>query len=295
MRKSNRVSKMNYSPLRYPGGKAKITPLVNLLMESSGVKNGTYIEPFVGGAGVALSLLFDNKVDRIVINDYDVAIYSIWNAIINETENFISLIEDTPISVEEWKKQKKIYIEKNDTYSIELAFATFYLNRTNRSGIIKAGPIGGYEQTGNYLIDARYNKSDLIKRIQKISTYQGKIILYNKEIRDFIVNYLPIYHNNSFIYFDPPYFKKGKELYKNFFNLTDHRDIAELIRGLNIPWMVTYDDEAEIVDLYKDKFIKRYEINHSAANKGKNREIIALSSDFWPSKDAIGKLKMDIR
>lgn len=286
---------MNYSPLRYPGGKAKIAPLVNLLMESSGVNNGTYIEPFVGGAGVALSLLFDNRVNQIVINDYDVAIYSVWNAILHETEKLISLIKDTPVSVEEWKKQKKIYIEKNDAYSIELAFATFYLNRTNRSGIITAGPIGGYDQTGNYLIDARYNKSDLIKRIQKISAYQDKIILYNREIRDFIVNCLPIYNKNSFIYFDPPYFKKGKELYKNFFNLTDHREIAQLIRELNIPWMLTYDDEGEIVELYKDKFIKRYQINHSAANKGKNREIIALSSDFWPTNDAISKLNLDIR
>lgn len=286
---------MNYSPLRYPGGKAKITPLVNLLMESSGIKNGTYIEPFVGGGGVALSLLFNNKVENIVINDYDVAIYSIWNAIINETEDLIALIEDTPISVETWKKQKEIYATQKDKYSIELAFATFYLNRTNRSGIIKAGPIGGYDQTGNYLIDARYNKTDLIKRIKNISAYKDKIILYNSEIRDFIINFLPHYNDNSFIYFDPPYFKKGKELYKNFFNLTDHCDIAKLICNLNIPWMLTYDDEQEIVDLYKEKHIKRYEINHSAANKGRNKEIIALSDNFWPSTDALDKLNMNIR
>ncbi len=286
---------MNYSPLRYPGGKAKITPLVNLLIESSGVQNGTYIEPFVGGAGVALSLLFNKKVDKIVINDYDVAIFSVWNAILNETDKLISLIENTPISVEEWRQQKKIYIEQNNAYSLELAFATFYLNRTNRSGIIKAGPIGGYSQTGNYSIDARYNKADLIKRIQRISTNKEKIILYNKEIRDFIVNYLPLYHENSFIYFDPPYLKKGKELYKNFFKLEDHCEIAELICRLNIPWMLTYDDEDEIVKLYKDKYIKRYEINHSAANRGKNKEIIALSSDFWPSNDILAELHMDIR
>ncbi|MCI8326048.1 MAG: DNA adenine methylase [Clostridia bacterium] len=286
---------MNYSPLRYPGGKAKITPLVNLLMESSGVKNGTYIEPFAGGAGVALALLFNNQTDRIVINDYDVAIYSIWNAIINETDKFVSLIETKPISVEEWREQKKIYVEHNNEYSIELAFATFYLNRTNRSGIIKAGPIGGYDQTGNYLIDARYNKVDLINRIRRIAKFKERIILYNKEIREFIVDYLPLYNYNSFAYFDPPYFKKGKELYKNFFNYTDHRDIAKLICKADIPWMLTYDDENEMVELYKDKYIKRYEINYSAANKGRNKEIIALSDDFWPSKDIMDKLKIDIR
>lgn len=163
---------MNYSPLRYPGGKTKIAPMVKLLIEKSGMKNVTYVEPFAGGAGVSLELLFSGEVDHIVINDYDKAIYSIWRAIIENTNQFVDLIENTEVSIDEWYRQKNIYTNQSNRYSVELAFATFFLNRTNRSGILAAGPIGGYAQNGNYLIDARYNKEELINRILRIAKYR---------------------------------------------------------------------------------------------------------------------------
>ena len=141
---------MNYSPLRYPGGKTKIAPMVKLLIEKSGMKNVTYVEPFAGGAGVSLELLFSGEVDHIVINDYDKAIYSIWRAIIDNTNQFVELIENTEVSIDEWYRQKNIYTNQSNRYSVELAFATFFLNRTNRSGILAAGPIGGYEQNGAF-------------------------------------------------------------------------------------------------------------------------------------------------
>ena len=160
---------MNYSPLRYPGGKSKIAPFVSLLIEKTNLGECTYVEPFAGGAGVALSLLFDGTVTSIVINDYDKAIYSMWKAILEETEDFINLVRTVPLTIDEWRKQKQIYNDENKKYSLKLGFATFYLNRTNRSGILAAGPIGGYKQTGNYLMDVRYNREDLIQRIKKIS------------------------------------------------------------------------------------------------------------------------------
>lgn len=287
---------MNYSPLRYPGGKTRITPLVEVLMKKAGVNNkGTYIEPFVGGAGVALRLLLNNKVERVVINDYDIAIYSFWYAILNETYSFISLIKNTPITIEEWNKQKHIYSTRQDKYSIELGFATFFLNRANRSGILSAGPIGGYKQTGKYLIDARFNKEKLIEKILLIAKQKDRISLHNLEIKDFIRDIIPNFTVNSFVYFDPPYFKKGKELYKNFFSAQDHKDIAQLIYGLRIPWMLTYDDVEEIISLYDSYSLKRYDINYSVANKGKNSEIIALSNNFWPTNNNLANFKMNIR
>ena len=286
---------MNYSPLRYPGGKARITPLVKMLMESAGVHHGCYIEPFVGGGGVALSLLLNDKVSRIVINDYDISIYSVWHAILNETNKLISLIEKTPITIEEWHRQKNIFANNNDKYSLELAFATFFLNRTNRSGILKAGPIGGYDQNGRYLIDARFNKLKLINKIIKISEHKQKIYLYNQDIEQFILETLPNYADNSFIYFDPPYYKKGRELYKNFFTPKDHDRIAELLFHLNIPWMITYDNEDYIENLYSKNYIKKYDINYCLANKGKDNEIIALSTNFWPRENELEKLKFNIK
>ena len=203
---------MNYSPLRYPGGKSKLTPLVEKLMQSAGINNGVYIEPFVGGGGVALSLLINKKVRKIVINDYDVAIYSVWYAILNETDEFLKMIDNAILTVDEWKKQKDYYLNNKTAYSIQLAFATFYLNRTNRSGILKAGPIGGYDQKGNYPISARFNKEKLKERVRLIASYKSKIKLYNMEIKDFIRKVIPRYRNDCFVYFETFFIK----IFSNF-------------------------------------------------------------------------------
>ena len=253
---------MNYSPLRYPGGKCKIAPLIRLIIEKSGGSDITYIEPFAGGAGVALSLLIEGAVNQIVINDYDKAIYSFWRALKEAPQELIDLIEHTPLTIDEWKHQKEIYCTQNNRYSVELGFAAFYLNRTNRSGILNAGPIGGYNQTGNYSMDARFNRAALIGRIQEIAKYKSQIVVYNKEIRSFISGVIPKYQTNAFAYFDPPYYENGQRLYKNFFSPTDHADIAHsIINGVNCPWVITYDDVPKLREIYSDFVQRRYNLN----------------------------------
>lgn len=284
---------MNYSPLRYPGGKNKLYPLVKLMINRNS-NDLTYIEPFVGGGGLALALLYNEDVKKIVINDYDKAIYSVWRAILTETDKFIDLINKTPITIEEWYHQRSIYLNKNKKYSLELGFATFFLNRTNRSGVLKAGPIGGYSQKGVYKIDCRYNKEQLIKKIIDISKNKNKIKLYNYDIRTFIKKIIPLY-KDTFIYFDPPYFNKGKELYKNFFNKQDHEEIAALIKSLNGNWMVTYDNSETIKEIYKEYDIKKYKVIYSLANTGESEELIFTSSPvIWPSKKDLETIKINI-
>ena len=251
MANNKNIKIKNYSPLRYPGGKVKLYPLVSSLIKKANIKHTVYIEPFAGGAGLALSLLYNNDVDEIVINDYDKAVYSMWRAILTQSQRFIQLIRDTPVTIEEWYHQKNIYLTQKDRYSLELGFATFYLNRANRSGIITAGPIGGYEQNGNYKIDVRFNKDDLIKRVKKIASYRDKIHLYNHDVRVFIKKYIPKYIDRAFIYFDPPYYDKGKMLYKNFFTEKDHKEIYGLVQQLRCPWIVTYDNAKEIREIWK--------------------------------------------
>lgn len=287
---------MLYSPLRYPGGKGKLAPFMGLMINKMNIKNGTYIEPFAGGAGVALMLLMEGYVDDIVINDYDKAIYSVWRAIISESENLVDRILDTPVNIDEWKKQKEIYVEQNKKYSLDLAFATFFLNRTNRSGILTGGPIGGFEQTGNYGIDARYNAEKLAERIRAIAKYKKHIKVYNKEIVSFIENVLPNYGQNSLTYFDPPYFNKGPELYKNFFDKEDHAKIAQLIlNGVPGNWIITYDDTPEIIELYKQQCIRRYDLNYSAANTGKSSEVIVFNDNkFCPTNQELLNQEINI-
>jgi len=266
---------MIYSPLRYPGGKGKLAPLMELLIKNTGHVGGTYIEPFAGGAGIALELLEKGIVSKIVINDLDKGIYSFWRAILNETDRFIEMIEQVPLNIEEWNKQREIIMNRGNKYSFELGFATFYMNRTNRSGIINGGVIGGIEQSGKWKMNARFNKDNLIKRIIKISERKRDIHIYNKDVVSLIKNYLPIYEKNSFVYFDPPYFGKGKQLYLNFFTYKDHVRIMKMINELeNCDWVITYDDAQEIADIYSGFILKRFDLSYSAAVKRKASEII---------------------
>ncbi len=273
-----------YSPLRYPGGKSRLSDFVKLIIKNIGIKNCTYIEPFAGGAGVALSLLLDHCVDNIIINDYDKAIYSFWRALKEDSNELIDKILNTPVTIEEWYKQKTIFTQAQ-SYSVDLAFAAFFLNRTNHSGILTAGPIGGYSQSGNWKLDVRFDKIKLIEKITKIAENRDRIKVYNKDILSLITKYIPKYGDNVFIYFDPPYYNKGQKLYKNFFTPADHKKIRTAIEeNITAPWIVTYDAVNEIKALYADYNIKKYDLTYSAANKGTASELMIFSdSSFCPS------------
>lgn len=290
------VEKMNYSPLRYPGGKAKFSPCVKGIIHKSEDKIETYIEPFAGGAGVALDLLFSGEVKRIVINDYDKAIYSFWRAVIEETDRLIELIKNTEVTIGEWYKQKEVYLNNANRYSVELAFATFFLNRTNRSGILNAGPIGGYTQQGAYSLDARYNKEKLIQRIKNIAKLKKNIYIYNKEIRAFIEQVLPKYSENGFVYFDPPYYRKGNRLYKNSLSQKDHKEIAAYIKNkVSCEWIITYDDTEEIKEIYKNDFYKTYKLSYSLVKSETKSEIIIFKNKMMcPSNEELNKNNIKI-
>lgn len=287
---------MIYSPLRYPGGKGKLAPFMKVLIEKTGHKGGTYIEPFAGGAGIALDLLENDIVSQIVINDLDKGIYSFWRAILSETDRFVEAVHEVPVSVEEWKRQREILLHADNKYSFELGFSTFYLNRTNRSGIINGGIIGGLEQNGVWKLDARFNKDNLINRILNIAKKKESIHLYNKDVVSLTKKYLPKYEKNAFVYFDPPYFKKGKQLYLNFFNEQDHVRIEKMIREfVNCDWVITYDDVPEIANIYVNHKLRRFDLNYSVAQKRKASEIIIFSNeDMIPDERCLEEHKVCI-
>ena len=268
----------NISPLRYPGGKTKLYFFVKELIRENNCK--TYIEPYAGGAGVALKLLLHNDVQKIMINDFDKAIYSFWYSVLNYTDELVKKIEETPITMEEWYIQKNIYENKANSNSIlELGFATLFLNRTNRSGILKAGVIGGKSQDGNYKLDCRFNKIELIRKIKKIASLKSRIKLYNLDAEVFIRRNISK-TKDSFTFFDPPYYKKGPGLYTNFYNHEDHLSLSETIKNSmkDKNWILTYDLSDEIFRMYKDYSYKMYYLNYSVARPGKGIEYIFYSN-----------------
>ena len=287
---------MYYSPLRYPGGKGKLASFMEYMIDQLGHQGGTYIEPFAGGAGIAMELLLRNVVSRIVINDYDKAVWSFWKAILTETDRFVEEIRTVPLTVDEWQKQHKILVTQNDKYSFELGFAAFYMNRTNRSGIIKGGVIGGQEQAKDWKMDVRFKREELVTRIQRIAARKKDIKLYNKDVNSFIKNYVPLYEENALIYFDPPYFRKGQQLYMNFFNYKDHVRIEQEIREhVNCDWIITYDYEPQIEEIYHNYNLRLYDLNYSVSTKRKANELMIFKDGiFIPSDEELNSKKINI-
>ena len=276
---------MFYSPLRYPGGKNRLSKFFSKICVENNI-NGHYIEPYAGGASIALYLLIENKIRKITINDYDRSIYAFWYSILNNTEEFCSLIRKTPVTMNEWKKQKEIQKNKNTVSLFELGFSTFFINRTNISGIINAGPIGGAKQKSEYKINCRFNKKELIKRIKLIASLKERINLSNLDAIKLIdlVNKASMMEN-SLIYFDPPYFLKGPSLYMNYYKRNDHEKLAEEIKKLKIKWIVSYDDAKEIKQIYRwVKKISKFNLIHSASRPKIGKEILFFSDRLNISK-----------
>ena len=265
-----------YSPLRYPGGKRWLAPFVQQILQTNDLLGGTYVEPYAGGAGIALELLFSQSVGNIIINDADRAVWAFWNAVLNYTDELCRLIHDTPINIASWNCQKQVQQDPNSE-DLQLGFSTFFLNRTNVSGVLNGGVIGGREQKGKYLINARYNPEALIERIRRISELSAQITLFNMDCVEFIDQITPDLEERALIYFDPPYYVKGSRLYRNSYNDQDHVEIAALLRRLNISWLVSYDNTASILELYQGLPQLICEIRYSARNHCLSNEVIFSS------------------
>ncbi|CAN0539738.1 unnamed protein product [Ectocarpus sp. 12 AP-2014] len=265
------------SPLRYPGGKGRLTKYVAQLISLNGLQDGAYVEPYAGGAGVAISLLFSECVRTVHLNDISKPIFSFWTSVLNEPDQLCSLIMSTPITITEWERQKNVQLLENPS-PLELGFSTFFLNRVNRSGIIKGGVIGGLRQDGKWKMDARYNKIDLIKRIEKISQYKNRIKFYSQDAKYFLHDINKRLGKKTFIYLDPPYFVKGGGLYEHNYKKEDHIEIAEFVQHeLKHKWIVSYDNHKEINFLYNKRRQQTFGLHYSANNRFEGKELMIYS------------------
>ena len=281
----NRTPKrVTVSPLRYPGGKGLLYSRLRQIIRDNGLTSSTYVEPYAGGAGAALGLLVSGQVTDIVINDLDPAVYAFWRAVVNEPDEFSRLVRTVDLTVEEWEKQRHIYdtVPRDDI--LRLGFATFYLNRTNRSGVLNGGPIGGKDQTGNYKIDARFNRDTLLERIRLIGLHASRIKVTNQDGRDVIKNHAE--DVNAFIYADPPYFEKAGSLYMNAFRSKDHEELAECLNGVvNARWVLTYDNVPQVGELYSSRRSRLFSLNYSAHRVMKAQEIMVFSDSLMIPPD----------
>ncbi|MCD7969138.1 MAG: DNA adenine methylase [Alistipes sp.] len=277
----------HYSPLRYPGGKNCIFPFVSRFFYENNLVGINYAEPYAGGAGLALRLLFEEYVNQIYINDFDPSIYAFWNTVLNDVDRLCDWITNVEISIENWQKYKAIQMDINAVGTFELAKSTFFLNRTNISGVIKGGVIGGQKQLGKYKIDARFNKEELIRKIRKIHAFRDRIIISNEDGVNF-VNKIDRKRKDIFIYLDPPYYRKGADLYMNFYRDKDHQELSKYVKKLSKKWMISYDNHEFILDLYSDENKLLYKLSQCASNRvGDEVLVFSENLNFQESLSAL--------
>jgi DNA adenine methylase len=273
-----------FTPLRYPGGKSRLAGFLTRLIEAGDWGGREYAEPYAGGAGAALSLLHQGTVPRIAINDFDPAIYHFWTSVLGETDRFVDRILEVPLTLDEWREQRRIYRDPSST-QFERGFATFYLNRTNRSGVLHAGVIGGQKQAGDYRIGARFNRSELADRVSAIGERADDITVTNLDGAEFIVQKST---DETFIYADPPYYDKGALLYLNAFDDDAHRALANALNSRpDAAWLLTYDDCEPIRYLYKGRYQGTFELQYSAHRAVRAQELMVMSSPVRRAMDLI--------
>ncbi len=278
-----------YSPLRYPGGKNCIFSFVSKIFYENRLIGANYAEPYAGGAGLALRLLFEGYVEHIYINDLDRSIYAFWKSILNRPDEFCQWIKDVDVNIENWNKYKGI--QGKGVNDFELGKSTFFLNRTNISGVIKGGVIGGQRQKGKYKIDARFNKKSLINRIQKIAEVKNRITVSNLDGLSFISN-LDKKQEEIFIYLDPPYYQKGADLYMNFYSKEDHKKLSKHVHKMKKKWMVSYDNQDFILNLYAEQNKVVYKLSQAASNRIGD-EILIFSNEV-EYEESISALKSPV-
>lgn len=264
------------SPLRYPGGKAALAGLFADVITDLGLTSPIYVEPYAGGAGAGVALLRQGLVEQLVINDFDPAVYAFWRSVTHHNDQLVECVRSVPLTVEEWKRQREIYRGGDAGDTLTLGFAFFYLNRTNRSGVLRGGVIGGLAQDGTYKIDARFNRETLAERLLALGELADRITVTDVDGRTVIRNYA---HNRSaFMYVDPPYVRAGSQLYLNSFDVRDHEALARIIDEVDgAHWLMTYDVAPLIARLYAHHFRSRYELNYSARHPGFTDELMIAS------------------
>ena len=292
-----------YSPLRYPGGKRKLSNYIKLVLGQNGLIGAHYVEPYAGGAAVALALLFEGYASHIHINDLSRSVYAFWYAVLYETESLCSRILETPVTMDEWYRQRAIQECASEVSLLDLGFSSFFMNRTNRSGIITGGVIGGKHQNGPYRLDARYNAEDLIERVRHVARHRSQVSIYNQDASVFIAKTLPSLPHNTLVYLDPPYYSKGNDLYENQYKYDDHKRISELVPDIDQRWIVTYDNAPEIVELYEGYRRITYCLNYSAADRYGGAEVMffcngltipAVANPARVSNRAVSKMQASI-
>jgi len=267
------------SPLRYPGGKKRLAGYIAAAIRLNGLRPKLFVEPFAGGASVALQLLNDGLVEQIALGEKDSLLASFWNIVFKEHEWLIQALRDTEPTLANWDRFKLEHAGDDRGR----ALACIFLNRTSFSGIIgpTGGPLGGRAQTSAYKLGCRYSVETLARRIKQAAALRDRVLFVNHgDWRNTLrrTKARKFERGEVLYYFDPPFYYKADKLYRFHFDRAEHRRLHDALGELRQPWLLSYDAAPPIIEMYAENGIgpKRVELLYSAANSEKPSEMQEL-------------------
>jgi len=269
------------TPLRYPGGKQRLAPFVAEILDRNDAVGWDYVEPYAGGAGVAMELLLDGKVGHVHLNDSSVHLYAFWTTILTDPDGFCRRVSRGSLTIDHWKRHREIVRHPREHGLADVGFSTFYLNRCNRSGVLTGGVIGGLAQQGRWRIDARFPRNELVKRIEAIALRRDQITVTNLDAEEFMMTRVNKLAPQTIVYCDPPYYERAERLYLSTYVRADHVRLAKVIqRKLRRPWLVSYNGHPEILSLYRERRKFQYTLQYSAIRAYAGREVFVFADDL---------------
>ena len=245
--------KPTVTPLRYPGGKTWLFEYVKEFLHFHELESKIVVEPYAGSASISVGLLRGNLMKEAYIGEKDPIIVSFWNAVLTRNDELVEYISTLEVTMETWFALKK-YLSPTSTTNydiVEVAGAFLFYNRTNYSGIIKGGPLGGKKQLSPYKLDCRFNKERIIERIRGLKGLYGRLHIVESDGLVFMQEMSSKFPEDSFFYVDPPYYGAGKDLYRFYFTDMEHESLSDFLTNLDPPWLLSYDNAEFIRNLYQ--------------------------------------------
>tara|TARA_B100000965_G_scaffold208050_1_gene173856 strand:- start:400 stop:1275 length:876 start_codon:yes stop_codon:yes gene_type:complete len=256
------------TPLRYPGGKSKA---IKTLAQWYPKVITEYREPFIGGGSIAIDITKANPDIPVWVNDLYVPLYNFWVQLRDRGEELServrhekqkTLDEGDPDKIT--AKAKELfnkYKAEIDTYDdFEKAVAFFIMNKCSYSGLTENSTFSQTASNSNFSLvgaDKLAKFSELIKN-WKITNIDYSEVMKAKGYAD------------TFIFLDPPYdikdflYGKNREMHKSF----DHDLFADNVSTCIHKFMITYNLNDRLLDLYKNYNLKEWKLRYSMAHRG---------------------------
>jgi DNA adenine methylase len=271
------------NPLRYPGSKSGFIEEFSQYVKTNNLVGKEIVEPYAGSASIALGLLHKGLVSSAVLIERDPLIFSFWFCVFHKTDALINAIEHLNINLDTWHSFEKYrdIDEIEDDQLLSIGLAGLFFNRTNFSGVLHAGPIGGKGQKSEYSVDCRFNKKDIIKRIILISKMSDKVSVHFGDAIAALKDANELDNSNRFFYIDPPYYVQGQKLYRYHYKLSDHKRLAESLTEAKYKWVLSYDNHHVIEHFYSDFDKITRDFRYSSRSPKQEKELLITNIDGW--------------